>query len=167
MATPVFYTVYIHTNTMTGEGYVGVTSGDVDERWRAHVRLARSGKKTRFHQAIATHGEHVFVCKILDVVVGPQDAAIAERFWIDYCQTHKNGYNMTRGGDVNPPHSAMAKKAICKALTAQWKNPMLASKRRERSPQALRNIKVARAKRQVLEGLRAFARRMEFSHAAA
>lgn len=149
----VFYRVYMLLCNATGKAYIGVTSDDVEARWKHHVRCSKRGSTTRLHKAIAEHGEHVFATAVLDVVVGEQDAAIAEKYWIAFHDTKATGYNMTCGGDVTPPHSAKTKKAIGKALRAQWKDPIVTALRKARMGESLSDPAV-RAHRSYLSSLR-------------
>ena len=105
------YTIYKHTNKLNGKHYVGVTKYTIEKRWAEHKNTAKHKirKGSKFQYALRKYGtsdevwEHTVIVK--DV---PEEFKQAfEKYWINYYDSFKNGYNATIGGDYfdgcNPP----------------------------------------------------------------
>lgn len=90
--------IYKYTSP-SGKSYIGQTSIPIMERYSAHCSQARQGSELMFHQAIRKYGEENFTVEILEEDIGDITLADdAEKYWIEYFDTFKNGYNMTEGG---------------------------------------------------------------------
>lgn len=102
-------TIYCITNTVNGKKYVGKTVQDPRDRWDDHVRLANTGKRIYFSNAIRKYGPDAFDLSILETTEN-EDLSGLERKWIAELKTfdHDLGYNSTEGGegfstgDLNP-----------------------------------------------------------------
>jgi len=95
------YTVYKHTNTVTGKSYVGVTKYSMEYRWKQHLQTVRLKTKDfkAFHNAIAKYGEYLWEHTIIVDKVPKMFIQAFEKYWIDYYDSFCNGYNSTLGGD--------------------------------------------------------------------
>lgn len=101
--------IYCATNTINGKKYVGKTVQTLEDRWGSHIRLANTGRKIYFLNAIRKYGSESFVLSVLETT---EDEFLneAERRWIRELNTtnHTVGYNSTEGGegfstgDLNP-----------------------------------------------------------------
>lgn len=94
--------IYLITNLVNGKKYVGQTVTSIEERWRKHCSIAKTGKATGIDGAIAKYGEKSFSCKkIIECPV--EDLDELEQYYIDKYNTYQGdnqdlGYNLTLGG---------------------------------------------------------------------
>lgn len=127
------FTVYKHTNMLTGKSYIGMTSKSMEERWRRHVILANSKqsriKHTAFAQAIKKYGpsNEVWSHEILFICEKKQDAFDHEKRLISELKTLvPNGYNITLGGEGRfGPMSKNAKQKLldyCRSAVGRKRN---------------------------------------------
>jgi len=89
--------IYVVTNTITGDQYVGLTTKTLAQRWREHKTNARRKGSTYFYSAIRKYGEEVFEPKEVCSVFDKQMLSSIERAVI---QDLKPKYNQTNGGEV-------------------------------------------------------------------
>jgi hypothetical protein len=106
------FIIYLHTNRVTGRGYIGQTCTTMWRRWKQHVWDARHNQGPRaFARAIRKHGADVWDHQILDVVTSQEGANIAERVWIKQRRTLvPNGYNLSEGGRNFTTHPTTRKR---------------------------------------------------------
>lgn len=135
------YIVYLHKNRYTGLGYVGVTSGTAEKRWKQHVAHALSGKGNggSLHGAIRSHGEDAFDHHVLEKNVTSSEVAEAEKWWIlEEGTLYPYGYNLCEGGDGGCGYvrTSEEKSNISKKAKERWGNPLfreaVSAKLRER-----------------------------------
>lgn len=91
------WTVYVHINKVNGKRYVGITSLDVNDRWRNG-----DGYKTQvFGRAITKYGWDNFEHRILATGLTADDANELERTLISEWETQNPlyGYNIVDGGN--------------------------------------------------------------------
>jgi len=98
------YTIYKHTNKLTGKSYVGVTKTSMQKRWIRHVALSRTieGTHCAFQLAIKKYGtgDEVWDHQILETFATLNEAFDAEKKYILTEGTlSPGGYNMTFGGE--------------------------------------------------------------------
>lgn len=86
--------IYIITNTVTKDTYIGKTINSIKRRWRGHCYSANYGSETHLHRAIRKYGVHSFIVEELDNDY--EDINVAEKYWIAKLSP---SYNMTDGGD--------------------------------------------------------------------
>lgn len=116
------YSVYKHTNRITGKSYIGITN-DIKTRW------AGSGCRYKtyggvFGNAIDKYGWDNFTHEILADNLTHEDACLLEKHYIALFQTNicrygnSFGYNMTDGGDGLPSycHTESTKQLISERL---------------------------------------------------
>lgn len=97
--------VYLIENTVTGKGYVGVTTGPLRRRWTEHVSAARRRQRSqKLQNSIRKHGPEAFEISALESFSSKGEMLAAEIRWIAELDTYKSGYNVTLGGE-NPPSS--------------------------------------------------------------
>ena len=140
--------IYIVTNTATGEQYVGQTRQKTQRRWKCHVNTANSkvASKYRLAKAILTHGADVFDLKEVftafnaDALNTVEIALIAEL---------SPAYNITKGGaghrgvEVSPE----GREARSERLKRQWADPAWRTQQIEKVKQASANPEaIARGK---------------------
>jgi group I intron endonuclease len=99
------YRVYLIENLKTGSSYVGMTSKCIEERFQQHVCDARRGTGCYLHKAISKYGPECFEIFSLEGARTQQVAHQLEKEWIRELGTYedRNGYNMTPGGEGQPP----------------------------------------------------------------
>lgn len=96
--------IYRVVNKVDGKSYVG-SSIDVEQRFGSHIRESRMerSKNRKLYKAIREHGENNFYIEVLEKTNDP----CRERYWINYYDTFKNGYNHTKDGQGNKDVSKM------------------------------------------------------------
>lgn len=87
--------IYRFQNLITLESYVG-QSIQLQERYNHHKREWVSGT-TKFYKAIQQFGWENFSYEILEYC-SAEELNEKERYWIDYFDSYKNGYNHNVGG---------------------------------------------------------------------
>lgn len=92
--------IYLITNIITGQQYVGKTIKSYLERFKEHCY---AGSHTYISEAIHKYGVCNFKVELIDQV-SDSEWPYWESYYINKFQTFwKNGgYNLTRGGDTNP-----------------------------------------------------------------
>lgn len=88
--------IYLITNILTQDTYVGQTSQKLKNRFSNHKSYARQGGKTHLCNAIRKYGEENFIISILEENICNKDILNEkEKFYIKSLQPR---YNMTSGG---------------------------------------------------------------------
>lgn len=108
------YRIYLVVNTVNDKKYIGITTKDVQTRWKEHLKAARLDSPFAIHRAIRKHGEEVFVVSILEET----NDKTREIALIEEHDTRAWGYNLTDGGDgtLGLTHSEEAKQKIGASL---------------------------------------------------
>lgn len=92
--------IYSITNKLNGKKYIGKTVGEIEKRWREHIRDSKKRRceKRPLYSAMRKYGESNFFVEQIEECA---DAKLSERekYWIQKYNTYKNGYNATLGGD--------------------------------------------------------------------
>ena len=85
--------VYLIENDLNDKKYIGITSRNINIRWREHLRQSNQ----IIDKAIATLGKEHFSIKEIEEC---DDDKLDEReiYWINYYNSFENGYNFTLGG---------------------------------------------------------------------
>lgn len=144
--------VYLVTNTATGEQYVGQTRQLVARRWDAHWRTAICGKarKAKFQLALLGAGQDAFVVEELFVAFDAEALNWAE---ISIIAGICPAYNSTRGGKGSRVVvvSENTKNKRSEAAKSRWADPEWRAKTSEairlacQTPAAIARGKALRA----------------------
>ena len=91
--------IYCIQNIETGKKYIGKTSAEVSKRWTEHVKtsLGIGGvKKSKIHSMLFNNWDK-FTFSVIEVV---ENANLSERekYYIQFFETDKYGYNLKSGG---------------------------------------------------------------------
>ena len=131
--------IYCYHCFTTGKKYIGKTLYE-NKRKKDHEYNVNSGVANKFYNAIRKYGWNNFMYGIIEIV----DSEILddiEKYYINYHNTMKNGYNMTLGGDGKSGWKASEKtkekmriKAIGRFLSEETKNKISESKKGSVSP---------------------------------
>lgn len=82
--------------------YIGLTNISVNNRWNEHIGASfnpsSSDYNFAFHRAIRKYGVENFKIEVIDTGSG-EELKEKEKYWINYYDSYKNGYNCTLGGD--------------------------------------------------------------------
>lgn len=93
--------------TVTGKAYVGQTWQRLDVRWLHHQKP--SSQCIKLQRAIRKYGPSRFVRSILTSGLTTQEQMdAAEKYWIQYFDCQKEGYNLKEGGSYGK-HSEASK----------------------------------------------------------
>jgi group I intron endonuclease len=97
---PDYYYGVIYEAKLSGteRRYFGQTVDPPARRKSVHIRLARSGHKGHFYNAIRKYGIHNFEWSIKFYAINKQDLDMAECFYIAEYNTTKTGFNISSGG---------------------------------------------------------------------
>lgn len=95
--------IYKITNNINGKVYIGKTNYTIEKRWKEHCHDYKklSFQKRPLYRAMAKYGPENFSIEEIENVSVEQENE-RERYWIEYFQSFKNGYNATIGGDGKP-----------------------------------------------------------------
>lgn len=89
--------IYLITNKITNEKYVGETKLGIKKRFTAHCWNAKKGdrEKYRLYQDIRKLGKDNFKVELLEEleITDRSEALDREAYWIDKLDTYNNGYN--------------------------------------------------------------------------
>ena len=116
--------IYLIRNLVNGKGYVG-KAFDVDKRWAAHVKEARSDRyDIPLHRAIRKYGPQNFTVTIIHCC-GIDHLDNAERRLIIERRTHKTngGYNVAFGGDGGRQPGDVIRR-ISASMVDRWADPV-------------------------------------------
>lgn len=93
--------VYLVTNLINGDQYVGKTIETLHRRWGRHLRSAKGPcLNSYFHRAIKAYGEENFVIEVLEESEDEYYLFAVEIEAIKELDTlAPNGYNLTSGGE--------------------------------------------------------------------
>jgi group I intron endonuclease len=111
--------IYKHTSP-SGKSYIGQSINSLKERLKSHISSAKSGKKSRFNDAVRKYGIENFISEIIEEV---DNQLLNEReiYWIDFYDTYHNGYNQTLGGDSSGYRlNDAAKESMSKGTKHYW-----------------------------------------------
>lgn len=101
--------IYQLTRISTGQIYVGLTVGSIEQRWAFHVRAALAGASTRLAKAIRNDGPDGFThCVLEDRIEGSTLLSQRECHWVEHLKAREStGLNTAvaggRGGSKGKP----------------------------------------------------------------
>ena len=92
--------IYLITNKINGKKYIGKTTKTIEKRWHEHFLDSKKNEyqKRPLYRAIKKYGIENFVINQLEECSN-NNLSEQEKYWIQYYDTYKNGYNATLGGD--------------------------------------------------------------------
>ena len=91
--------IYKITNNINQKNYIGLTTKTVEQRWQEHIGAIQKHKENRpLYKAMSKYGIANFSISTIEEVDN-ELLSERERFWIEYYDSYKNGYNATLGGD--------------------------------------------------------------------
>ena len=94
--------IYKITNSINGKIYIGQTSLSIAERFAQHKRDSKKSENDRpLYRAFNKYGIDNFT---IEEIENCSSAMVSERerYWIEYFQSFKHGYNATIGGEGTP-----------------------------------------------------------------
>lgn len=91
--------VYKHENRLNHKVYIGITSQDVEERWKKGRGYIHKSGQCKIANAIKKYGWDGFSHDIVESNIDTLEKAIErEKYWIKYYDSYVHGYNMSEGG---------------------------------------------------------------------
>lgn len=92
--------IYCLENIKNNHKYIGQTTQTVEKRFIEHEKMSPY-RDTAVYKAIKKYGIKNFICYQLDTAYSQEELDTKETYWIDHYNTyHGEGYNMTRGGQL-------------------------------------------------------------------
>ena len=116
--------IYVVTNTVTGEQYVGQTRQRAARRWKCHINTARSkvAVKYKLASAIIQYGADAFIFKEFFTAF---DAKALDAIEVQTIAELKPAYNIAKGGAGH--RGVVPSPAVCRQrserLKKQWADP--------------------------------------------
>lgn len=107
------FIIYKHTSP-SGKSYIGKTKFTIEKQWKEHISMTEFGKNHKIHQAIRKYKPENFTSEVIVSNVPDWAVNAFEKYWINYYDTYRNGYNMTEGGEGRTTISEEQKEAIRK-----------------------------------------------------
>ena len=91
--------IYKITNPINNKCYIGKTTRNYKERWAEHKRdrIKEPYKNWHFYRMLNKIGPENVIWEVIEEVPNEQ-LDEKEKYWINYYDSFKNGYNETRGG---------------------------------------------------------------------
>ena len=122
--------IYVFRNKVNGKCYVG-QSINIRKRFSQHMNKYRSGKEYPLYRALRKYGLENFEFEILETFpdLSREDLSVIlnerEIYWIEQCNSFKDGYNQTLGGEATLGWipSDLTRKRLSEALTGHPGNP--------------------------------------------
>lgn len=91
--------VYKISNKVNGMLYIGITTKNLEHRWKMHLNWARSMKPYKLHEALNILGKDNFLIEQIDSAEDFKSLKDLEKKYIkSYNCIYPNGYNLTAGG---------------------------------------------------------------------
>lgn len=94
--------IYKVTNITNSKSYIGQTIQLLTKRRKQHENIALKKGNFHFHNALSKYGFENFTWKIMAYCYNTRILNQLEQYYIKECDTFKNGYNMTFGGETSP-----------------------------------------------------------------
>lgn len=92
--------IYCIENIKTGKKYIGKTSAEVSKRWTEHIKTSLNIgtiKSSNIHKALYKHWDE-FIFYILEEVPSEKNLSEQEKYYINFYESNKYGYNIKAGG---------------------------------------------------------------------
>ena len=88
--------IYKFQNKITCQVYIG-QSTNLEERYRKHIRDGNLYNTNKFYKAVEQWGWDNFSYEVIELC-DRNELNDREKFWINYYDSFRHGYNMTKGG---------------------------------------------------------------------
>lgn len=90
--------IYKIVNDINNKIYIGKTEFSIQKRFYEHCRDSQKilEQKRPLYAAMRKYGLEHFYIELIEETNNPEER---EKYWIEYYQSFKNGYNATMGGD--------------------------------------------------------------------
>lgn len=138
--------IYKIENIINEKCYIGQTIQNLDKRKSQHICNANKGYNFTICNAIRKYGKENFNWTIIKECNNRKELDEKEKYYIEFFNSYKQGYNMTLGGDFNPMFDEEIKKRAIKNIKKAMKkftgvnNPMNNPGVREKHKKAVRNL---------------------------
>lgn len=127
--------IYLATNKINGQVYVGQTSLTLDQRrWRhEHESMNHHRKTVKFHNALIKYGFENFDWKVIAECGTQKELDAAEKYYIMVYESYKRGigYNLKMGGRSGGLMTPEAKANLGASTKRKWQKPECAKRMRE------------------------------------
>lgn len=90
--------IYIIRNKINSKVYIGQTIQNVEDRFKQHLKMARSGNNQLLYKAMRRYGINSFFIEILEDFIEEAKLNQREEFYISRFNSFGSGYNMNPGG---------------------------------------------------------------------
>lgn len=102
--------IYKITNDVNDKLYIGQTTKSLEERIAGHRNSMVSGVNTHIYNAMRKYGwEHFHFEIVVDNIQDQDTLNDLEAYYIAKWDTIVRGYNMAKGGSINPMYSAVVR----------------------------------------------------------
>lgn len=93
--------IYKIVNNVNNKLYIGKTYKTIEQRYKQHCRDSKNKNyyNRPLYRAMNKYGIENFSVELVEETDTPEER---ERYWIEYYNSYKNGYNATLGGDGKP-----------------------------------------------------------------
>ena len=112
-----FGIIYKITNIVNNKVYIGQTQRTLEDRFKRHVRFAKNDDRSKdicFACAIRKYGENNFIIEKIDEADSKEVLNEKEKYWINFYDSFKSGYNSTLGGEGGNTYEGRDKKLMQK-----------------------------------------------------
>ena len=89
--------IYKITNDINNLVYIGQTIGSINARFKQHCYDSKWDTQNKFHRAMQEIGIEHFQVELIEEC-SEEELDKKERYWINYYNSYKNGYNSKNGG---------------------------------------------------------------------
>lgn len=90
--------IYKIVNDVNSKIYIGKTTRSLQTRFEEHIKNT-SNYKSAISAAIQKYGEKHFQIQLIEDNIPDEQLNQKERYWINFYDSYRKGYNLTPGGD--------------------------------------------------------------------
>ena len=90
--------IYKIVNDVNSKIYIGKTTRSLQTRFEEHIKNT-SNCKSAISAAIQKYGEKHFQIQLIEDNIPDEQLNQKERYWINFYDSYRKGYNLTPGGD--------------------------------------------------------------------
>lgn len=90
--------IYKIYNNINNKVYIGQTTTTLENRFKEHKKAAMNNISCSLYNAMRKYGDNNFYIQEIEKCI-EFDLNDREKYWIEYFDSYKNGYNDTIGGD--------------------------------------------------------------------